>query len=55
MAEFKSWAESGGLLVDVCMGRKPADTVIRQGRWVNVHSGEIIPHTDIAIAAGRFA
>jgi len=29
-------------LVDVAMGRKPADTVIRNGRWVNVHSGEII-------------
>ena len=29
--------------------------VIRNGRWVNVHSGEIIPGTDIAIAAGRFA
>lgn len=55
MAEFKTWAESGALLVDVCMGRKPADTVIRQGRWVNVHSGEIIPQTDIAVAAGRFA
>ena len=37
------------------MGRKPADLVIRNGRWVNVHSGEIIPGTDIAIAAGRFA
>ncbi len=29
--------------------------VIRKGRWVNVHSGEIIPGTDIAITAGRFA
>jgi adenine deaminase len=37
------------------MGRSPADTVIRKGQWVNVHSGEIIPGTDIAIAAGRFA
>ena len=37
------------------MGRAHADTVIRNGRWVNVHSGEIIPGTDIAIAAGRFA
>lgn len=37
------------------MGRTPADTVIRNGRWVNVHSGEIIPGTDIAIRAGRFA
>ncbi len=37
------------------MGRQPADTVIRNGRWVNVHSGEIIPATDIAISCGRFA
>ena len=43
------------LLVDVATGRKPADLVIRNGRWVNVHSGEIIAGTDIAIIAGRFA
>ena len=48
-------AEAATLLVDVAMGRKPADTVIKNGRWVNVHSGEIIPDTDIAITAGRFA
>ncbi|MEL6793707.1 MAG: adenine deaminase, partial [Pseudomonadota bacterium] len=42
-------------LVDVAAGRAPADLVIRNGRWANVHSGEIIPETDIAIAAGRFA
>ena len=42
-------------LVDVAAGRAPADLVIQGGRWVNVHSGEIIPETDIAIAAGRFA
>ena len=36
-------------------GRKPADLVIRNGRWVNVHSGEIIAGIDLAIAAGRFA
>ena len=29
--------------------------VIRNGKWVNVHSGEIIPATDVAIANGRFA
>jgi adenine deaminase len=29
--------------------------VIRNGRWVNVHSGEIIPHTDVAIYRGRIA
>jgi adenine deaminase len=43
------------LLVDVATGRQPADLVVKRGRWVNVHSGEIIPETDIAIVAGRFA
>jgi adenine deaminase len=42
-------------LVDVATGRKPADLVVRNGRWVNVHSGEIVPGTDIAISGGRFA
>ena len=42
-------------LVDVAMGRKTADLVVRGARWVNVHSGEIIPGTDIAVSAGRFA
>jgi adenine deaminase len=32
-------------LVAVAMGRQPADTVICNGRWVNVHSGEILPGT----------
>ena len=47
--------EAAAMLVDVAMGREPADTVIRNGRWVNVHSGEIIAGTDVAISAGRFA
>ena len=51
----KTWFESAPQLIDVAMGRTPADTVIRNGRWVNVHSGEIIANTDIAIIAGRFA
>ena len=42
-------------LVDVAMGRKPADLVIRNGQWVSVQSGEIIPHTDVAIVEGHFA
>ena len=45
----------GPELVDVAMGRAPADTVIRNGKWVNVYSGEIVPHTDVAIDEGRFA
>jgi adenine deaminase len=42
-------------LVDVAMGRTPADLVIRDGRWVCVQSGEIIPHTDVAVKDGRIA
>jgi len=42
-------------LVNVAMGRKPADLVIRKGKWVCVQSGEIIPNTDIAIVDGRIA
>jgi len=49
------WHEMSRNLVDVAMGRHPADMVIRNGRWVNVHSGEIIPHTDVAICGSRIA
>lgn len=42
-------------LVDVSMGRTPADLVIRNGRWVCVQSGEIIPATDIAVKSERIA
>jgi len=52
---LQPWFETAPRLVDVAMGRTPADLVIRNGRWVNVYSGEIVPNTDIAVAAGRFA
>src|SRR5512145_2623113 len=42
-------------LVDVAMGRAPADLVIQNGNWVSVQSGEIIPGSDIAIKDGHFA
>jgi adenine deaminase len=42
-------------LVDVVMGRKAADLVICNGRWVNVHSGEILPGTDVAVSGSRIA
>ena len=42
-------------LVDVAMGRVPADLVIQNGNWVSVQSGEIIPGTDIAIKEGHIA
>ncbi|MDH6234939.1 adenine deaminase [Mesorhizobium soli] len=52
---LQPWFETAPRLVDVAMGRTPADLVIRNGRWVNVYSGEIVPNTDIAVSAGRFA
>ena len=42
-------------LVNVAMGREPANMVIRKGQWVSVQSGEIIPDTDIAIVDGHIA
>jgi len=52
---MKSWQELAPTLINVAAGRAAADMVIKNGRWVNVHSGEIIAGTDIAIAGGRFA
>ena len=43
------------ILVDCAMGRTPADLVIRNGRWVSVQSGEIVPETEIAVVGGRIA
>ncbi len=51
----KAWQEMTKELVDVAMGRKAATLVIQNGRWVNVHSGEIIPETDVAIYQHRIA
>jgi adenine deaminase len=48
-------ATTSRMLVDVAMGRVDADLVIRNGRWVCVQSGEIIPGTDIAISGERIA
>ncbi|MBI4926818.1 MAG: adenine deaminase [Anaerolineae bacterium] len=42
-------------LVDCAMGRVPADLLIRNGRWVCVQSGEIIPGTQIAVLGQRIA
>ena len=42
-------------LVDVAMGRAHADLVVKNGRWVSVQSGEIIPNIDIAVVQGHIA
>ena len=39
----------------VASAAKPAELVIRNGRWVNVHSGEVLAGTDLAIFGGRIA
>jgi adenine deaminase len=50
-----TWADVAADLVAVAAGRAPADLVIRNCAWVNVHSREVIPGSDIAIKSGRFA
>lgn len=52
---LKPWIEAQARLVEVAAGRAPADMVIRGGRWVNVHTREVIEGRDIAIADGRIA
>jgi len=42
-------------LVAVARGDRPADLVVRNGRWVNVCSGEILAGTDVAVLEGRIA
>ncbi|WP_170481251.1 adenine deaminase [Ruegeria arenilitoris] len=50
-----SWPDSAYRLIAVAAGRDAADMVIRGGVWVNVHSRELLPDHDIAIAEGRIA
>ncbi|MEM7438642.1 MAG: adenine deaminase [Pseudomonadota bacterium] len=52
---FPSWPDVATQLIAVAAGREPADTVIRNARWVNVHTREVIAGADIAMRAGRFA
>lgn len=49
LSEVSQW------LVDVAMGRKYADLVIQKARLVNVHTAEILPNVDVAVACGRIA
>lgn len=55
MSSRIAWHEIAPHLVDVAMGRQAADLVIRNGRWLNVHSGEIIDGIDVAIHGQRIA
>ena len=51
----EKWSNYRKDLIDVAMGRQSADLVIKNGQWVNVQSGEIIPGIDIAIKDSRIA
>jgi adenine deaminase len=42
-------------LIDVAMGRRKADLVLRKGTWICVQSGELVPETDVAIKEGHIA
>jgi adenine deaminase len=42
-------------LADVCMGREPADLLIRGGRLVCVHTREVLDGADVAVKDGRVA
>ncbi len=53
--DIKTWAECAPRLVAVAAGRDAADLVIRNGKWVNVHTREVLEGHDLAIADGRFA
>ena len=54
-SSFPAWPNVAAHLIAVAAGRVPADLIIRQGTWVNVHSRECLPDHDIAIAKGRIA
>ncbi|WP_170606607.1 adenine deaminase [Ruegeria arenilitoris] len=55
IAPLPSWPDSAHRLIAVAAGRDAADMAIRGGVWVNVHSRELLPDHDIAIAQGRIA
>ncbi len=55
MIEIRPWPDVAPALVEVAARRATADMVIRNCAWVNVHSREVIPGSDIAIKSGRFA
>ncbi len=52
---FPAWPDVAADLVSVAAGREAADLVIRDVQWVNVHSREVIPRSELAIRHGRFA
>ncbi len=52
---FPRWPDVAPRLIAVAAGREAADTIIRGGVWINVHSREALPDHSIAIVCGRIA
>ena len=55
MAQRRPWHEVATRLVDVAAGRAAAELVVRNGRWVNVLTREVVDGIDIAVCCGRIA
>ena len=55
MRPRRPWHEVATRLVDVAAGRAAAELVIRNGRWVNVLTREVVAGIDIAVCCGRIA
>lgn len=51
----KDIAERTRRLVNVAMGRLPADLVVRKGKWISVQTGEILPDSDVAVSGEHIA
>ena len=55
MRQRRPWQEVATRLVDVAAGRAAAELVIRNGRWVNVLTREVVEGIDVAVCGGRIA
>ena len=55
MPQRRPWHEVATRLVDVAAGRAPAELLIRNGRWINVLTREVVTNIDIAVSSGRIA
>ncbi len=55
MRQRRPWHQVATRLVDVAAGRAPAELVVRNGRWVNVLTREVVDGIDIAVCCGRIA
>ena len=55
MRQRRPWHEVATRLADVAAGRAAAELVIRDVRWVNVLTREVVEGTDVAVCHGRIA